>query len=214
MIWISNRAGWGRATAIPAFLAATVAIYSAGAAPDPTRTATRIANCKVASPEAETLQCPEPRPVRQAQLVKPGPESIGSWRLVRSRNPSGGADMVSVMHTADISRSDADLAGLTVRCGAAGDEGLLILSRPLSPSARPAVVVGAGGANVRLEAKVVPPFVTILLPGEAEALVRGPWLSASEISVEIKYDQGSVRGVIPVSGLSPALQLLAANCPK
>jgi hypothetical protein len=210
---ISYGARCRRAAVIAVFLAATVGLCPAGAAQGAAGVWAGIGNCDIASRRDKTVRCLEPGPIRQAQL-KPGSDSIGSWKLVRTPNPSGGADMVSVMHTADILRSDADLAGLTVRCGAAGAEVLLILSRPLSPSTRPMVVVGAGGTNVRLEAKVVPPFVTLLLPGEAEALARGPWLSAPEISVEIKYDQGSVRGVIPVGGLSPALQLLAANCPK
>ena len=36
----------------------------------------------------------------------------GAWRLVRTSNPSGGRDAVSIMHTADIARSDVDFAGL------------------------------------------------------------------------------------------------------
>jgi hypothetical protein len=44
------------------------------------------------------------------------PESMGGWHLVRTRNPYGGADAISIMRTADASRSDLDLAGLMIRC--------------------------------------------------------------------------------------------------
>ena len=41
---------------------------------------------------------------------------------MRTRNPHGGADAVSIMHTADTSKSDLDLAGLMIRCREGGTE--------------------------------------------------------------------------------------------
>src|SRR5437899_1091146 len=51
---------------------------------------------------------------------------MGGWRLVRTPNPRGGADAVSIMRTADSSRSDIDLAGMAVRCGEIGAEVLVV----------------------------------------------------------------------------------------
>jgi hypothetical protein len=56
----------------------------------------------------------------------------GSWRLVRTPNPRGGPDAVSVMQTPDPSRSDIDLAGLMLRCSDRGFEVLIVLLHPFS----------------------------------------------------------------------------------
>src|ERR1700744_1094084 len=41
----------------------------------------------------------------------------GGWRLVKTPNPNGGPEAVSVMHVSDTAKSDLSLAGLTLRCG-------------------------------------------------------------------------------------------------
>jgi hypothetical protein len=46
----------------------------------------------------------------------------GGWQLVRTKNPQGGADAISVMHVADIRSSDIDFAGINIRCGPGGME--------------------------------------------------------------------------------------------
>ena len=100
---------------------------------------------------------------------------IGAWRLVRTPNPSGGRDVVSIMETADISKSDLDLAGgsrplAVVR---AVWKSSLVLVRPLPPRADPKVTVSAGGRTADFTATIVPPGVAVLLPKEATTLRPG-----------------------------------------
>lgn len=60
----------------------------------------------------------------------PNSELTGGWHFVRTRNPYGGVDAISIMHTADTSRSDLDLAGLMIRCSKGGTEVAVVLLRP------------------------------------------------------------------------------------
>jgi hypothetical protein len=46
--------------------------------------------------------------------------NAGTWRLVRTPNPRGGPDAVSIMQTADSARSDIDLLESTLRCSDTG----------------------------------------------------------------------------------------------
>src|SRR5262245_15718687 len=52
--------------------------------------------------------------------------SGGTWRLVRTPDPRGGPDAVSIMQTADAARSDMDLVGLTLRCSDTGFDILVV----------------------------------------------------------------------------------------
>jgi hypothetical protein len=84
----------------------------------------------------------------------PGSELTGGWRFLRTPNPRGGDDAISIMHTADTSRSDFDLAGLMLRCGQASPEAVIILLRPFPLRARPKVVFGEPGHETQFEATV------------------------------------------------------------
>jgi hypothetical protein len=75
------------------------------------------------------------------------------------------------------------------------------------------VEFGNANAGISLQAKVVPPGASILLPREAATLANGPWQSAAEVSVRIVEEGHSIRGIVPLKGLSAAVQVLAANCP-
>jgi hypothetical protein len=88
----------------------------------------------------------------------------GGWRLVRTRNQSGGADAVSVMHVADTAKSDTGLAGLSLQCGRDGIEVVLIVLERLSRTARPSVTLTAGINRVEFEASVVQGGEVLLLP--------------------------------------------------
>jgi hypothetical protein len=180
-----------------------------------TDTAKLLDACRAIEDNAARLRCFE-----NATSGLPGnrrpPAAAGSmegWRLVRTPNPAGGNDAVSIMHTADLLRSDPDLAGLMIRCGEAGNEVLIALISPFPLRARPQVVLGGTSAGTRLEAKVAPPGAVILLPGEATALASGPWQSLAELQLEITNEGTAIRGVVTLKGLAAALQVLAANCP-
>jgi hypothetical protein len=142
----------------------------------------------------------------------PDSERIGDWHFAHTRNPSGGADVISIMHTADTSRSDLDLAGLIIRCDARGAEALIVLIKAFPVRARPHVTIGKLGSEKRFEATVAPPGTALLLPIDATSLVKGPWRSLDELFIQIDDDRSEIRGIVPLSGLERAFEMLLPNC--
>ena len=142
----------------------------------------------------------------------PNSELMGGWHFVRTRNPQGGPDAVSIMHIADISKSDIDLAGLMLRCGDGGAEILVVLIRPFPLRAQPKVTFGKPGSEIHFETSVVAPGTAILLPQEAATLINGPWRSLSELFIQVAAEQVSIRGVVALTGLKPAVDMLMTNC--
>jgi hypothetical protein len=134
------------------------------------------------------------------------------WRLVRTRNPGGGHEAVSIMHTPDLPRSDLDLAGLMIRCADADTEVLIVLTTPFPLRARPQVLLGDTSTGISLQGKIVPPGALILLPREASRLVHGSWQWIPELAVQITEDGREIRGIVPLKGFSTAFKMLTANC--
>jgi hypothetical protein len=135
------------------------------------------------------------------------------WHLLRSKNPAGGSDAVSMSRAADIS-SDVDLAGLMLRCHDGRAEVIVAVVSPFSPHSRPTVTLRANGQEWRFETTVVPPGAQLLLPATATALASGAWQSANQLTVKISWQQTAIAGVIPIDGLRGALATLLANCPS
>lgn len=144
----------------------------------------------------------------------PDAESLKDWRYARTPNPLGGADAISIMHTADTSKSDFGFAGITIRCGEVGTEALIILLEPLSMRTKPRVIFGDRSDGRRLDAKVAPPGTAILLPGDAKNLVDGPWRGTTDLSITVDTGQSSISGVVPLNGLDTAFKYLTAKCPS
>jgi hypothetical protein len=122
------------------------------------------------------------------------------------------------MKTADVTKSDIDLAGLMLRCGESNIEVLVVLIRPLPPRGHPKVILTVGGKSIEFIASVVPPGAEVLLPPEATVLASRPWQAAPELSVEVGAVEGDdpptpIQGVISLAGLGAALSRLQANCP-
>lgn len=140
-------------------------------------------------------------------------ELAGGWHFVRTPNPQGGADAMSIMHTAETSSSDLDLAGLMIRCREGGTEALIVFIRTFSFRARPRVVFGKPGNETQFEATVAPPGTTILLPGDATTLVNGPWQAQSDLFIRVEDDQATIRGVVALAGLQAAYKVLVSSCP-
>jgi len=140
-------------------------------------------------------------------------ELAGGWHYVRTHNPRGGADAISIMHTADTSRSDLDLAGLMIRCSESGTEVVIVLIRAFPLRARPHVVLGKPGSETQLEATVGAPGTAVLLPADtATALVTGSWQTLSELTIRIDDGQTTIRGVVVLAGLQAAFNHLVASC--
>ena len=139
-------------------------------------------------------------------------ELEGGWHFVRTRSPRGGADAISIMHTADTSRSDLDLAGLMIRCGENRAEIVVVLLRSFPVRARPLVVFGRPGQQSQFEASVAPPGTSLLIPRDATSLVDGPWRPLNDLFIRIEDGQSTIRGVVAIAGLQSAFKLLKASC--
>ncbi len=153
--------------------------------------------------------------------VKPGraeqgssSELAGGWRLVRTSNPRGGADAISIMHTADTSRSDFDLAGLMIRCSGNGRaEAVVVLIQPFPLRAQPHVKLGKPGDETQFEATIGPPGTAVVLPMDAAILVRASWQPLNDLFIRVDNGQDTIRGVVVLSGLQAAFNKLVATCP-
>jgi hypothetical protein len=136
-----------------------------------------------------------------------------SWRMIRTPRPAGGRDVVSIMKSADITESDPDFAGLMLRCRDTSTEVLIVLLRPLLPHEQPNVVVEAGSARTQFTANVVPPGALVLLPPEAVELTTEPWQATSKFAITIAHEHAPIHGVVDLTGVAQALQVLRSNCP-
>lgn len=143
-----------------------------------------------------------------------GSELAGGWRHVRTHNPRGGPDAISIMHTADTSRSDLELAGLMIRCSRGGTEAVVVLLRAFSLRARPRVLFGKPGHETQFDATVAPPGTAVLVPGDATTLVSGPWQTQSDLFIQVIDGQTTVAGVVALAGLQPAFKALVTSCPS
>jgi len=169
-----------------------------------------IEHCRAIGDEKLRLLCYED--TTSSRTGQPDQRALfGGWKLVRTKNPADGREVISIAHTADISRSDG-LAGLMLKCGGDPLQILFVLVRPLPPRARPQVTLYAESTKVTLTGSVLPPGLLILLPAEASALANGPWLRTSELSVSVPDKESPIEGVIPLEGLHNSLQMLRANC--
>jgi hypothetical protein len=150
---------------------------------------------------------------RTADAERPlSSDLAGGWHFLRTRNPQGGVDGISIMHTADISRSDLDFAGLTIRCSGGNPEVVVVLIRALPFHARPYVVLGNPGNEMKFEATVAPPGTAVLLPRGATTLLSGPWQALDNLFIRVDDGQATIRGVVSLEGLQAAFKLLLASC--
>jgi hypothetical protein len=135
------------------------------------------------------------------------------WRLVRTRDPGGGADAVSVMRAADTAKSDINLAGLSLRCAQTGTEVELIVLEPQPRASHPKISLTAGANRAEFEASVTQSAQAIVLPQTASVFAAGAWQNSTELAVEIATRSSPIRGVVPLKGLARALSVLRASCP-
>jgi hypothetical protein len=172
-----------------------------------------IAGIGICLPAIDGALAPGGPPILAA-AERTADEPARAWRLVHTPNPSGGPDAVSIMHTADTSRSDLELAGLMIRCNGNRAELAIILLRPFPLRARPLVKLGKPGEEKQFEATVSPPGTAVILPGDPKTIVGQPWQSESELFVRVIDGQTAISGVVALPGLQSAFDQLMANCPR
>ncbi len=140
--------------------------------------------------------------------------AIEGWRLVRTPGPDR-IDVVSVMRTAEIMQSDAEFAGIMIRCRPkSGLQIAFAVITPFHPRSRPKITLGVNRAEMPFQAEVIPPGSLIALPNEAEVLLQGSWQSAKALTVDIENEGSKIRGVVSLENLSGAVAQLQASCPQ
>lgn len=172
--------------------------------------AQRLQNCRPGASAGQIESCDE----EASRLANARTQTTmlgDGWRLVKTRDTGSNAEIVSVMHVADIAKSDINLAGLSLRCTQDGLQAVLILLEPLPRSSHRSVVVKADTKTFEVQAAVVQGGEALLLPGLESRLTNGAWQTAAELSIEIAAP-GSIRGVVPIRGLAAALRSLPSNC--
>ena len=180
-----------------------------------------LEGCRAITDDAARLRCFEnsSRGHGTNSLSRTLGPKAGTWRLVRTPNPAGGRDAVSIMQTADTSKSDFDLAGMALRCQDGDVEVLIVLVGAFSPRLHPKVMISAAGNTAEFVATIAPPGTSLLLPPSASKLASGLWASVPELAIRIETEQNNgtgrlISGFIPVAGLREALPSLLASCPS
>jgi hypothetical protein len=169
-------------------------------------------DCTLRSNSKERIRCFDEFARRTKELNHTS-DLPGGWRLVRTPNPNGGADTVSVMHISDTSKSDLALAGLTLRCSrTGGTDVLLVLIEPLDSKSRPTVTIKTDTTQTVFEAMVVQAGEAVVLPKPASEEALKAWQKASELQIGIASGPRSISGRIEIEGLARALQALSGAC--
>jgi hypothetical protein len=149
-----------------------------------------------------------PSPSEQINAARMAP----SWRLVRSAGPNGEPGASAILHTVDFERSDPRLAGLMLRCGKQGIEIIVVVVEPFPPRAQPQITLRTAGQEFRFDGSIIPTGAGIRLPSDAAGSLIGPWQSAPELEIKVADGGSGFGGVVPLSGLSVALDSLNAEC--
>jgi hypothetical protein len=178
-----------------------------------------ISQCRAIGDPAARLQCYErlaPPDVQLPPLFNapsaPANSSqmpqLGNWRLLRTPNPKGGKEAISIIRTGDLAGSDPDFVGLMIRCGEPDVEILLVMLNPLPFRARPKVSLN----DAKFEGSVAPPGLNILLPREATDLAILRWPTIPHLSIEISEEGKMTKGKVFLDGFDVAIKALNAAC--
>jgi len=183
---------------------------------EPGSIADGFARCKVINDDQARLDCLKKLLASPPPATPPAEGVVDRWPLVVTPPPPGGShEAVSIMRTADTTRSDPDLAGLMIRCQEKpGFQVLLALVRPLPPRAKRAVVISPTTTPTTIHAEISPLGTGLVLPVEPSMFTTGQWRNLKELAVLIQDPEADIRGVIPLDGLAPALAKLQARCPS
>ena len=139
-------------------------------------------------------------------------ELADGWRLLRTHNPKGGAEAISITHPADTSRSDIDLVGLMIRCTEKKPEVLVVVLPTLRAGTKPHVTVGASSETTEFLGSIAPPGTLVLLPERASILISDQWQTMQDLFVRVDNEESAIHGFIKLTGLPAALKQLQSTC--
>ena len=136
-----------------------------------------------------------------------------AWKMLRARLYEAELQRrEEEAQAAAAAKSDIGLAGLSLRCGLASFEVVLITLEPLPRASRPNVILTVGSDRNQFQASVAQSGDELVLPQAASGLATGKWQSGTELSVEIETQPNPIKGIVPIGGLSAALRLLSPLC--
>ncbi|WP_342733675.1 hypothetical protein [Bradyrhizobium sp. B117] len=182
----------------------------AGAVSALAQSAIPSAECSKSVATSQTGTCSDPAVDVLRRNSQTYPLS-GGWQLAKTRVSAGGPETTALIHTADTTKSDFALAGLTLRCNSDHYDVLIILVEALQKADRPKVVVVAGSNRTELVSSAVQNGEALLLPDAVISLVEGAWQQTTALSVEIASSP-PISGTIPIAGLAEAVRHLKASC--
>jgi hypothetical protein len=196
-------------TVLSVTLLLSLALLAGPARPEPADQAMR--NCASGISPEQSRICDE-EASRQAGAGSETTQLDGGWRLVKTRNPRGGANAVSVMHLVNGARSDFGMAGLSLQCGPKDVEVVIVLLEALSHSVHPVVVITAGSRRSEFEASVTRTGEALVLPQAASSLAANEWQKATELSLQIETGRAPINAIVSIDGLSSAWRSLTPYC--
>ncbi|WP_312015528.1 hypothetical protein [Bradyrhizobium manausense] len=137
-----------------------------------------------------------------------------AWKFSRTQGAKEGESFAAITKTADTAQSDADFAGLIIRCAPKGKIDVLVaLIRPFPPRSHPKVTIAPStGGTLTVEASMAAAGAAVLLPDEVSAFAAGKWQTTPALSVVVKESDSEIKGVVSLNGLREAYHSLLANC--
>jgi hypothetical protein len=153
----------------------------------------------------------KPVPTQLRALKSNLPVARG-WRLVRTPGPDKEGDTISMMRTADLLNSDPDFAGMMIRCqDKHAPQIAFVVVTPFKPRSKARIAVSTGRSPARFDATIIGPGSMVALPDAAAPLLH-LWQAAKTLNVEITGEEATVKGVVPLAGLSDAVAQLETSC--
>jgi hypothetical protein len=170
--------------------------------------------CRAIMDHNMQLRCYEMSNALGNQMNAQRTDLLNGWRLVRIPNARGGADAVSITHSADLQKSDPNLVGIVLRCEGGPIDVLLVVIEPYPPQAAIDLTIKVDGSTaLTFRGSVIHPGVMIRLPNEIATSIIQRGRSADELSVRMEYgNTRPVAGIVKLAGFAGAIEALTKLC--
>jgi hypothetical protein len=170
--------------------------------------------CRGISDLAMRKQCYATINALSSKSNSQGVTLLEGWQLIRTPDPRGGADTMSISHVADLQKSDPNLAGILLRCVDRQIELFMIVIEPYPPQITINLTLKLGNsAASAYRSSVIPPGVMVRLPAEAATAILDRRQQSDDLNVSIVSGTTQpTTGVIKLTGLEQALATLRTSC--
>ena len=145
-----------------------------------------------------------------AQTGPPG--SVSTWRSGFADDPHGGGRVPFISRSAELDSPDTDIIGLTVRCGHAGPEAILVVADPLPPRGHAQVTLDAAGSSDVVDATPIPTGAGLVLPIDVRVRAAGSWGRGTILAATLMHDGMVSHAKFTLDGFGGALARLESEC--